>query len=84
MNQMKKFNPIIVFYHDAEEDTFGFEGIFPSEVTAREYFAVEIKEDQKNLMFCEIGQTPLFNRYGETLNEYEKKLRRLYSEYSYY
>ena len=81
---MKKSNPIIVFYHDSEEDTFGFEGIFPSEVTAREYFAVEVKEDQKNLMFCEIGQTPLFNRYGETLNEYEKKLQRLYSEYSYY
>lgn len=81
---MKKSNPIIVFYHDTEEDTFGFEGIFPSEVTAREYFAVEVKEDQKNLMFCEIGQTPLFNRYGETLNEYEKKLQRLFSEYAYY
>ena len=80
---MKKSNPIIVFI-TAEEDTFEFEGIFPSEVTAREYFSVEVEEAQKELMFCEIGQTPLFNRYGETLNEYEKKLQRLYSEYSYY
>lgn len=84
VNQMKKSNPIIVFYHDSEEDTFSFEGIFPSEVIAREYMEPYDKETKKELMFCEIGQTPLFNRYGETLNEYEKKLQRLFSEYAYY
>ena len=81
---MKKTNPIIVFFHDKEEDTFNFEGVFPSEVCAREYFAVVVKGDQKQLMFCSIGQTPLFEKYGETLNEYEKKLQHLFSEYTYY
>lgn len=84
VNQMKKSNPIIVFYHDSEEDNFSFEGIFPSEVTAREYMEPYDKETKKELMFCSIGQTPLFERYGETLNEYEKKLQRLFPEYTYY
>lgn len=81
---MKKTNLIIVFFHEKEEDTFNFVGVFPSEVCAREYFEVELKEDKKELMFCSIGQMPLFERYGETLNEYENKLQRLFPEYTYY